>query len=76
MGQSRPGQTWRSDARAVRNLSTDSIPQIRGGQVRALAVSSATRLPALPDVPTVAEYLPDYAFDSWVGIARPKNIPC
>jgi tripartite-type tricarboxylate transporter receptor subunit TctC len=30
--------------------STDSIPQIRGGQVRALAVSSATRLPALPDV--------------------------
>ena len=55
--------------------STDSIPQIRGGQVRALAVSSATRLPALPDVPTMAEYLPDYAFDSWVGIAGPKNIP-
>jgi len=55
--------------------STDSIPQIRGGQVRALAVSSATRLPALPDVPTVAEYLPDYAFDSWVGMAGPKNIP-
>ena len=55
--------------------STDSIPQIRDGQVRALAVSSATRLPALPDVPTVAEYLPDYAFDSWLGIAGPKNIP-
>jgi len=55
--------------------STDSIPQIRGGQVRALAVSSATRLLALPDVPTVAEYLPDYAFDSWLGIAGPKNIP-
>jgi tripartite-type tricarboxylate transporter receptor subunit TctC len=55
--------------------STDSIPPIRGGQVRALAVSSATRLPALPDVPTVAEYLPDYAFDSWLGIAGPENIP-
>ena len=55
--------------------STDSIPQIRGGQVRALAVSSTTRLRALPDVPTVAEYLPDYAFDSWLGIAGPKNIP-
>jgi tripartite-type tricarboxylate transporter receptor subunit TctC len=55
--------------------STDSIPQIRGGQVRPLAVSSATRLPALPDVPTVSEYLPDYAFDSWLGIAGPKNIP-
>ena len=55
--------------------STDSIPQIRGGQVRALAVSSATRLLALPDVPTVAEYLPDYAFESWLGIAGPKNLP-
>jgi hypothetical protein len=55
--------------------STSSIPQIRGGQVRALAVSSATRLPALPDVPTVAEYLPDYAFESWLGIAGPKNLP-
>jgi tripartite-type tricarboxylate transporter receptor subunit TctC len=55
--------------------STDSIPQIRGGQVRALAVSSATRLPALPDVPTVAEYLPDYAFESWLGIAGPKYLP-
>ena len=55
--------------------STDSIPQIRGGQVRALAVSSTTRLRALPDVPTVAEYLPDYAFDSWLGIAGPKNMP-
>jgi tripartite-type tricarboxylate transporter receptor subunit TctC len=55
--------------------STDSIPLIRDGQVRALAVSSATRLPALPGVPTVAEYLPNYAFDTWVGIAGPKNIP-
>src|SRR5215468_3338098 len=55
--------------------STDSVPQIRGGQVRALAVSSATRLPALPDVPTVAEYLPDYAFDSWLGIAGPRISP-
>jgi tripartite-type tricarboxylate transporter receptor subunit TctC len=55
--------------------STDSIPQIRGGQVRALAVSSVTRSSALPDVPTIAEYLPDYAFDSWGGLAGPKNIP-
>jgi tripartite-type tricarboxylate transporter receptor subunit TctC len=54
--------------------STDSIPQIRGGQVRALAVSSVTRSSALPDVPTIAEYLPDYAFDSWGGLAGPKNI--
>jgi tripartite-type tricarboxylate transporter receptor subunit TctC len=55
--------------------STDSIPQIRGGQARALAVSSVARSSALPDVPTMAEYLPDYVFDSWGGLAGPKNIP-
>jgi tripartite-type tricarboxylate transporter receptor subunit TctC len=55
--------------------STDSIPQIRGGQVRALAVSSATRSSALPDVPATSEHLPDYVFESWVGFAGPKNIP-
>jgi tripartite-type tricarboxylate transporter receptor subunit TctC len=54
--------------------STDSIPQIRGGQVRALAVSSSIRSPALPDVPTMSEHVPDYAFESWVGFAGPKNI--
>jgi tripartite-type tricarboxylate transporter receptor subunit TctC len=55
--------------------STDSIPQIRVGQVRALAVSSATRSSALPDVPAVSEHLPDYVFESWVGFAGLKNIP-
>jgi tripartite-type tricarboxylate transporter receptor subunit TctC len=55
--------------------STDSIPQIRGGQIRALAVSSVARSSALPDVPTMAEYLPDYVFESWGGFAGPKNIP-
>jgi tripartite-type tricarboxylate transporter receptor subunit TctC len=55
--------------------STDSIPYVRGGQVRALAVSSIARSPALPDVPSIAEYLPDYAFESWMGFAGPKNIP-
>src|SRR5215470_2039511 len=55
--------------------STDSIPQIRGGQVRALAVTSATRSSALPDVPSMADFLPEYAFDSWGGFAGPKNIP-
>src|SRR5436190_13080028 len=55
--------------------STDSIPQIRGSQVRALAVTSMTRSPALPNVPTMAEFLPDYAFESWGGFAGPKNMP-
>jgi tripartite-type tricarboxylate transporter receptor subunit TctC len=55
--------------------STDSIPYIKGRQVRALAVTSVTRSPALPDVPTIAEHLPEYAFESWLGFGAPKNIP-
>jgi tripartite-type tricarboxylate transporter receptor subunit TctC len=55
--------------------STDSIPFIRGGQVRALGVTSTTRSPVLPDVPAIAEYVPDFWFDSWMGFAGPKNIP-
>jgi tripartite-type tricarboxylate transporter receptor subunit TctC len=55
--------------------STDSIPYIKGGQVRALAVTSVTRSPALPDVPTIAEHLPEFAFESWLGFGAPKNIP-
>lgn len=55
--------------------STDSIPYIRGGQVRALAVTSPTRSPALPEVATIAEYLTGYEFESWMGFAGPKNMP-
>jgi tripartite-type tricarboxylate transporter receptor subunit TctC len=55
--------------------STDSVPQIRSGQVRALAVSSAMRSAALPEVPTMAESVPGYGFESWLGFAGPKNMP-
>jgi tripartite-type tricarboxylate transporter receptor subunit TctC len=55
--------------------STDSVPQVRGGHVRALGVSSATRSSALPDVPTIAESVPNFEFESWAGFAGSKNIP-
>ena len=55
--------------------STDSVPQIRSGQVRALGVSSVGRSSALPDVPPIIEAVPDYEFESWLGFAGPKNIP-
>jgi tripartite-type tricarboxylate transporter receptor subunit TctC len=54
--------------------STDSVPQIRSGQVRALAVSSAMRSAALPEVPTMADSVPGYGFESWLGFAGPKNM--
>jgi tripartite-type tricarboxylate transporter receptor subunit TctC len=52
-----------------------SIEFIRTGKLRALAVTTATRLDALPNVPTVAEFLPSYEASGWQGIAAPKNTP-
>ena len=52
------------------------LPQVRAGKIRALAVTSAKRLPALPDIPTVAESgLPGYEYWSWMGIAAPARTP-
>jgi tripartite-type tricarboxylate transporter receptor subunit TctC len=52
-----------------------SIEYIRTGKLRALAVTSATRSDALPDLPTVGEFLPGYEADAWNGIGAPKNTP-
>ena len=54
-------------------LST--LPYIRAGKLRALAVSSAPRSAALPDVPTVGEFVPGYEATSWFGMGAPKNTP-
>ncbi|MBV8537953.1 MAG: tripartite tricarboxylate transporter substrate binding protein [Alphaproteobacteria bacterium] len=51
------------------------IDQVRAGKLRALAVTTATRQAVLPDVPTVAESLPDYEATVWYGIGAPKNTP-
>jgi tripartite-type tricarboxylate transporter receptor subunit TctC len=52
-----------------------SVGHIRAGKVRALAVTTATRLEALPDVPSMAEFVPGYEASSWYGIGAPKNTP-
>jgi tripartite-type tricarboxylate transporter receptor subunit TctC len=52
-----------------------SIEFIRTGKLRALAVTSAQRLEVLPDIPTVAEYLPGYEASGWTGIGVPRNTP-
>ena len=52
-----------------------SIEYIRAGKVRALAVTGATRLEALPKLPTVADFVPGYEASSYYGIGAPRNTP-
>ncbi|MBV8743463.1 MAG: tripartite tricarboxylate transporter substrate binding protein [Xanthobacteraceae bacterium] len=55
--------------------TASSIEYIRTGKLRALAVTTTTRVAALPDVPAMAEYLPSYAASIYVGIAAPRGTP-
>ena len=52
-----------------------SIEQIRAGKLRALAVTTAMRSDVLPDIPTVAEFVPGYEASSVYGFGAPKNTP-
>jgi tripartite-type tricarboxylate transporter receptor subunit TctC len=54
---------------------TTALPLVRGGKLRALAVTSARRLAALPEVPAVAEVLPGYEGDGWQGFYMPAGTP-
>jgi tripartite-type tricarboxylate transporter receptor subunit TctC len=52
-----------------------SVGHIWGGQLRALAVTSTSRSPALPDVPTVSDAVPGYESSAWFGLSAPKATP-
>jgi len=52
-----------------------SAQMISGGQLRALAVTSAKRSPVLPDVPALSELLPGFAVTGWYGLVAPANTP-
>jgi tripartite-type tricarboxylate transporter receptor subunit TctC len=78
---------YRGEAPAINDLMAGQIPlmfanlsavmgQIKGGTLRALAVTSAQRSPSVPDVPTVAEAaLPDFAAETWFGVVAPAGTP-
>jgi tripartite-type tricarboxylate transporter receptor subunit TctC len=55
--------------------TVSSIEYVRDGRLRALAVTTATRLEVLPDVPTVGEFVPGYEASGWSGIGAPKGTP-
>jgi len=63
----RPGE------RHVRVGAAGEFPQVKAGRIKALAIGSASRIPQLPDTPTVAETLPGFAAQSWVGMLVPAG---
>jgi tripartite-type tricarboxylate transporter receptor subunit TctC len=57
------------------NSPSISIEHIRAGKLRALAVTTATRSEALPDVPTVGDFVSGFEASVWIGVGAPKNTP-
>jgi len=57
------------------DILPSSIQHIRSGALRALAVTGATRSEALPDLPTLGDFLPGYEASAWYGVAAPRNTP-
>jgi tripartite-type tricarboxylate transporter receptor subunit TctC len=57
------------------NFPPASIEYIKAGALRALAVTTATRAEALPDIPTVGEFVPGYEASQWYGVGVPKDTP-
>jgi tripartite-type tricarboxylate transporter receptor subunit TctC len=57
------------------DVTPTAVPQIKGGRLRALGVSSLARIPALPDVPPIAETVKGYEAAAWVGIGAPRETP-
>ena len=59
----------------VQVLFDNPIEHIRAGRLRALAVTTTTRSEALPDIPTLGEFVPGYDASGWFGIGAPKDTP-
>jgi tripartite-type tricarboxylate transporter receptor subunit TctC len=57
------------------DLLPSSVEYIRAGKLRPLAVTTASRSETLPDLPTVADFVPGYEASAWQGIGAPKNTP-
>jgi tripartite-type tricarboxylate transporter receptor subunit TctC len=54
---------------------SESIEHVKAGKLRVLAVTTARRLDVLPDVPTVADFVPGYEASGFAGIGVPRNTP-
>jgi tripartite-type tricarboxylate transporter receptor subunit TctC len=57
------------------DVTPTALPQIKGGKTRALGATTAKRLEALPDLPTIGETVKGYEAAAWIGIGAPKGTP-
>ena len=57
------------------DVTPTALPQIKAGTTRALGATTAKRLDALPDLPTIGETVPGYEAFAWIGIGAPKGTP-
>jgi tripartite-type tricarboxylate transporter receptor subunit TctC len=62
-------------AQAMFDTLITSIEHIRAGKLRALAVTSATRVEVLPDIPTVGDFVPGFEASGWQGVGAPRHTP-
>ena len=63
------------DVQLMYNNVATALEHVRSGKMVALAVGEAQRLPALPDIPAIAETIPGFEFAAWVGIFAPAKTP-
>ena len=57
------------------DIVAESIEHVRAGKLRPLAVTTAARAPALPDLPTLGEFVPGFEASAWTGLCAPRNTP-
>lgn len=57
------------------DVTPTAVPQVKAGKLRALGVSTPARIPALPDVPPIADFVKGYEASAWIGIGAPKGTP-
>jgi tripartite-type tricarboxylate transporter receptor subunit TctC len=57
------------------DVTPTALPQVKSGKLRALTVTTKERIAALPDIPSLADYLPGYEAEGWLGIGAPTGTP-
>jgi tripartite-type tricarboxylate transporter receptor subunit TctC len=57
------------------DVTPTAVPQIKGGKLRGLAVTTANRLDVLPDLPPIADFVKGYEATAWIGVGAPKGTP-